>query len=88
MIFSVPTQPTLSGLPCRNSLNGLPLGLFRPYIPAYGLRRRLHKVRLQRFPGGFWTQRFTKLEGALLRAFGDLYAPSFEGVYGVISACC
>ena len=42
---------------------------------------RLHKVRLQRFPEGIWTQRFRKLTEALLRAFSDLYAPSFDGVY-------
>ena len=34
MILLVPTQPTLSSLPYENSLNGLPLGLFRPYTPA------------------------------------------------------
>ena len=41
----------------------------------------LHKVRLQRFSVGIWTQRFSNLTGALLRAFGDVYAPSFEGVH-------
>ena len=51
-----------------------PLGSFGPLL-------RLYKVRLQRFAVGFWTQRFSNLTGALLRAFGDVYAPSFEGVH-------
>ena len=82
MILSVPTQPTLSGLTHRNSLNGLPLGLglFRPYTPAYVRRQRLHKVRLQHFPVGIGTQRFRNLEGALLHAFVELFAPSFMDV--------
>ena len=65
----------------EHSLNGLPLGLFRPYTPVYMRRQRLHKVHMPRFSVGIWTQRFSKLEGALLRAFGDVFAPSFEGVH-------
>ena len=35
---------------------------------------------MHRFAVGFWTQRVRKLSGPLLRAFGDLYAPSFVSV--------
>ena len=46
--------------------------------------QELHKGHMPRFAVGIWTQRFRNLTGALLHAFGDVYAPSFEGIHIVI----
>ena len=86
MTSSVPTQPILSGLPHRNGLNGLPLGLFRLYTSLCASTETA-QGSFATFPSRLLDATFRKLKGALLRAFGDLYAPSLEGVYISISMC-